>query len=101
MAGQPAVLFSPLDVSCLISTMAQPRERARHLVRQVRHQRGAEPSGMESQDPIVALYRQYLDRSLLLENLKRTPTERIQRLMEMQLLAEEMRKARRKLRDSK
>lgn len=48
---------------------------------------------MESQDPIIALYRKHLDKSLLLENLKRTPTERIQRLMDMQVLAEEMRRA--------
>ena len=58
--------------------------------------RGDEPAGMESQDPVVALYRKHLDRSLLQENLKRTPTERIQRLMDMQVLAEEMRKARQK-----
>ena len=49
---------------------------------------------MDSQDPVVAHYRQHLDRSLLVESLKRTPTERIQRLMDMQRLAEEMRKAR-------
>ena len=49
---------------------------------------------MQSDDPVIALYREHLDRTLLIENLKRTPTERVQRLMDMQRLAEEMRRAR-------
>ena len=47
---------------------------------------------MSSDDPIIAEYRKHLDRGLLLENLKRTPTDRILRVMEMQRLAEEMRR---------
>lgn len=49
---------------------------------------------MESYDPVIALYRQHLDKTLLIESLKRTPTERVQRLMDMQRRAEEMRRAR-------
>ncbi len=48
---------------------------------------------MTHDDPVIAEYRKHLDKSLLRENLKRTPTERIIRLMEMQRLAEEMRRA--------
>ena len=47
---------------------------------------------MASDDPIIAEYRKHLDKGLLLENLKRTPTERLIRVMEMQRLAEEMRR---------
>ncbi|MBN9416514.1 MAG: hypothetical protein J0I12_13810 [Candidatus Eremiobacteraeota bacterium] len=47
---------------------------------------------MASEDPVVAEYRKHLDKSLLRENLRRTPTERLIRLMEMQRLAEEMRR---------
>ena len=47
---------------------------------------------MASDDPVIAEYRKHLDKTLLRENLKRTPTERLIRLMEMQRLSEEMRK---------
>jgi len=55
---------------------------------------------MTNDDPVIAEYRKHLDKSLLRENLKRTPTERIVRLMEMQRLAEEMRRAMRAKRSS-
>ena len=44
-------------------------------------------------DPIIELYKQDVDRTLLLENLKRTPEERIRNLMALQAFAEELRRA--------
>lgn len=50
-------------------------------------------------DLIIERYKQDVDRTLLRENLKLTPTERLQQLMNMQLFAEEARRAGRKLRE--
>lgn len=44
-------------------------------------------------DPVVEAYKRDVDVSLLIENLKRTPEERIRRLMELQAFAEELRAA--------
>ena len=44
-------------------------------------------------DPVVEAYKRDLDRSLLRENLRKTPTERVAALMELQRLAEEARRA--------
>ena len=52
-------------------------------------------------DLVIERYKQDVDRTLLRENLKLTLTERLQRLMSMQLFAEEARRAGRKLREKK
>ena len=44
-------------------------------------------------DPVIEAYKKDIDRTLLRESLKLTVTQRIQRLMEMQKLAKEMRRA--------
>lgn len=44
-------------------------------------------------DPVVEMYKRYVDRSLLRENLKKTPTERVAALMELQRLAAEAQRA--------
>ena len=44
-------------------------------------------------DPVVEVYQKDIDRTLLRRNLARTPTERVQALMELQRLAEEARRA--------
>ena len=44
-------------------------------------------------DPVIEAYRRDLDLSLLIENLKKTPTERVLALMELQRLAAEAREA--------
>lgn len=44
-------------------------------------------------DPVIEAYKKDVDRSLLRENLKRTPDERWRILAAAQLLAEEMRRA--------
>ncbi len=44
-------------------------------------------------DPVIEAYRAGIDRTLLRENLKLTPEERILKLMELQRLAEELRRA--------
>ncbi len=49
-------------------------------------------------DDIIELYKRDVDRTLLRENLKLTPTERLQKLMQMQAFVEEVRRAGRELR---
>ncbi|SRR5216683_2882854 len=44
--------------------------------------------------PLIALYKRDVDRTLIRENLRRTPEERLQALQEMQRFAEELRRAR-------
>ena len=44
-------------------------------------------------NPVIEAYKRDVDRTLLRENLKRTPEERILRLMELQKFAEELREA--------
>ncbi|PJZ76834.1 hypothetical protein [Leptospira neocaledonica] len=49
-------------------------------------------SGKDSIQEIIDLYKKDIDRTLIKENLKLTPTERIRKLEELQLVAEEMRR---------
>ena len=49
-------------------------------------------------DPVIEAYKKDIDRTLLRENLKRTPEERLRRLMELQRFAEELRLAGRRAR---
>ena len=51
---------------------------------------------MDSIDEIIALYRKDVDKTLIIENLKRTPTERVQALMHLQYVAEEARRGMKK-----
>ncbi len=44
-------------------------------------------------DPVIEAYKKDIDRALLRANLGRTPEERFDRLMALQLLAEEFRRA--------
>ena len=45
-------------------------------------------------DPGIEAYKKHVDRTLLRENLRRTPEERLDRPMALQLLAEECRRDR-------
>lgn len=45
-------------------------------------------------DPMVEAYKGGIDRTLLRENLRLTPTQRVEKLMALQRLAEEARKNR-------
>jgi hypothetical protein len=49
-------------------------------------------------DPVIEAYKKDIDRTLLRENLKRTPEERLRRLMQLQRVAEELHAAGRRLR---
>jgi hypothetical protein len=49
-------------------------------------------------DPVIEAYKQHVDRTLLIENLKLTPTERVQKLMELQQFATVLREAGKKAR---
>jgi hypothetical protein len=44
-------------------------------------------------DPVIEVYKKDVDRTLLRENLKRSPEERIRNAMALQRTAEELRKA--------
>ena len=44
-------------------------------------------------DPVIEAYKKDVDRTLIRENLKLTVEERIEKLMRLQRLAEEMRRA--------
>jgi hypothetical protein len=49
-------------------------------------------------DPVIEAYKKDIDRSLLRENLRKTPEERVRALMALQRLAEEARRAGREAR---
>jgi len=51
----------------------------------------------EKMDPIVEAYKKEIDRTLIRENLRRTVQERFENLMELQRLADELRRAGKKL----
>ena len=81
-----------------------PREL--HVVAEAERERGAQPVLilslkycrrteliMNSVDQFVDEYKRAIDRTLLRENLQRTPDERLLNLMELQRLAEELKRA--------
>ena len=49
-------------------------------------------------DPVIEAYKAGVDRSLLKENLKRSPDERVRNLVALQRTAEELRRAGRQVR---
>ena len=51
-----------------------------------------------AEDPLVAVYMEGVDRTLLRENLKLTPEERLRKMMRAARLAEKLRRAGRKQR---
>jgi hypothetical protein len=51
-------------------------------------------------DPVIEMYKQGVDRTLLRENLKLTPDQRVTELMELLRTAEEFQRAGRALRSS-
>jgi hypothetical protein len=52
-------------------------------------------------DPVVEFYKQGVDRTLLRQNLRRSVDERILNLMDLQRLAEELRRAGQRSRDQR
>lgn len=44
-------------------------------------------------DPVIEAYKKDIDRTLIRENLKLTVEQRFEKLMQLQLLAEELRRA--------
>lgn len=44
-------------------------------------------------DPVVEAYKPGIDRTLIRENLKRSPDERVRALQQLQAFAEELRRA--------
>ena len=52
-----------------------------------------ESEGDDGLDAVIAAYKKDIDRTLLRENLKRTPEERLLRLMELQRFWAEVRRA--------
>lgn len=56
------------------------------------------PATRSSMDDVIEVYKRDVDRTLLRENLKKTPTERLETLQEMQRFAEELHRAGREAR---
>jgi len=56
---------------------------------------------MKVMEEIIELYMRDVDRTLLRENLKLTPTERIEKLMAMQRFVEELQRAGREAREKR
>jgi len=52
-------------------------------------------------DPIIELYKKDVDRTLIRENLKLTPQQRLEKLIAMQRFVEELREAERRTPRSK
>jgi hypothetical protein len=48
-------------------------------------------------DPVIEAYKKDIDRTLIRENLKLTPEERLRQLMKLQEFAEELQRAGRRL----
>lgn len=51
-----------------------------------------------AKDPLIEAYKRDIDRTLIRENLKLTPEQRLEKLHRLQLLAREVRAAGRRLR---
>ncbi|WP_437723286.1 hypothetical protein [Sorangium sp. So ce861] len=58
-------------------------------------QHSEEPSvdSVDRPDPIIELYKKHVDRSLLRENLKLTPEQRLLKMMDLQRFAAELQRA--------
>jgi hypothetical protein len=57
-----------------------------------------EPEESGESDAVIEAYKRDVDRTLIRENLKLTPTQRIEKLMAMQRFADEVRRAGRDVR---
>ena len=57
-----------------------------------------EPEDPAQSDAVIEAYKRDVDRTLIRENLKLTPTQRIEKLMAMQRFADELRRAGREAR---
>jgi len=53
----------------------------------------AEPSRSAPRDPVIDVYRRDVDRTLIRENLRKTPEQRLEALEALQRFAEEARKS--------
>jgi len=52
-----------------------------------------ERRGHPEPDPVIEAYKRHVDRTLIRENLKLTPEERLLNLMRLQAFADELRRA--------
>jgi len=59
------------------------------------------PLADATSDPVIDAYKSGIDVTLIRDNLRLTPTERLQRLQDLQAFAEELQKAGRELRRRK
>src|SRR5574341_370617 len=84
---RPDLKIGLADVPWVAEQLRKHGDREARQVAARLCQAAAEP------DPVIEAYKQGLDRSLLRENLRKTPTERVAALMELQRLAAEARRA--------
>ena len=81
----------------LIAAGSGPLRAARSLARHV-DRRSLVHTACMWRDPVIEVYKQHVDRTLLRENLKLTVEERFRKLMDMQRFAEELQRAGREAR---
>jgi len=62
------------------------------------HEADGAPGRVFDLDPVVEAYKKDVDRTLLRENLRRTPDERLRALVDLQRFADELRRAGREAR---
>ena len=62
------------------------------------HEADGAPGRAFELDPVVEAYKKDVDRTLLRENLRRTPDERLRALVDLQRFADELRRAGREAR---
>ena len=51
------------------------------------------PAGIDTVELIIELYKRDVDRTLIRENLRKSPEERLRALQDLQVFADEVRKA--------
>jgi nicotinamidase/pyrazinamidase len=73
--------------------LAEMREAGAEII-----QANSDEPSIPNVDAVIAAYMDGIDRTLIRENLRLTPTERIQNLMSLQVFAEELRRAGKRLR---
>ena len=81
--GKPAAVVYPLENMRIV-----PLEVRQELLDSAAHE-----LGFDFQDDVIEAYKRDVDRTLIRENLRRTPAERLQALVEMLRLMNEVRSA--------
>lgn len=90
-AEEPVVVTRHGSAAAIFYPMANVRQVPIELRREIADA-AARDLGLGDEDPVVDEYKRDVDRSLIRENLRRSPEERIRSLQQMQRLREELRR---------